>query len=162
MVRIFESSEGLSENGQNISAGQGWRITVKAKTEKYQFVEDQGSWRLTYLTKHRLPCHMGWKPLSLFWRGCWWRWRGHRTTMTTTLSHRWRQGCVTDIVENIYLLRLRGLMLTRELGTVGSTVVWASGLGTVSQKDLDLSKNLLASSLLQQILKVNWDIEIIN
>ena len=46
-------------------------------------------------------------------------------------------------------------MLTRELGTVGSTVVWASGLGTVSQKDLDLSKNLLASSLLQQILKVN-------
>ena len=108
------------------------RITVKAKTEKYQFVERQGSWRLTYLTKHRLPCHMGWKPLSLFWRGCWWRWWGHsRTTMTTTLSHRWRQGCVTDIVENIYLLRLRGLMLTRELGTVGSTVVWGSGLGTV-------------------------------
>ena len=31
-------------------------------------------------------------------------------------------------------------MLTRELGTVGSTVVWASGLGTVSQKDLNLSK----------------------
>merc|ERR1719222_890913 len=58
---------------------------------------------------------MGGKPLSLFWWGCWWRWRGHRTTMTTTLSH-----------------RLRGPMLTRELGTVGSTVVWASGLGTVA------------------------------
>ena len=66
--------------------------------------ECQGSGHLTYHTECRLRCHMGWKPLSFFWRGCWLPWQGHRTTMTSILSRRWWQPLTRSIISNQYFL----------------------------------------------------------
>ena len=105
----------------------------QGQNEKYQFVEHQGSLRFIW---QNTGYHATWGENPCCCSGGVARGSGKGTGLLWRLPRAPGDERAMSLKSlKVYLLRrrlrLRGLMLTRELGTAGSTVVWARELGTV-------------------------------